>query len=852
MFLSSYDLSNSLYFLLLLYHGSNKFFLELFNLETTTVSLNTKAAKEWFKKQGWQAFPFQEEAWQAYLDGCQGIVNAPTGSGKTYALGLAILLEFLRDHPDDPGRSNNGLQAIWITPIRALTREIQSSLQTAADELGLNWQISIRSGDTSTAERARQKKKAPELLITTPESLHLLLATKGYPKYFSQLKTVVVDEWHELVGSKRGVQMELALSRFRGLLPQLKVWGISATIGNMEEAIEVLMGNSLQERPFRLVKAQMDKQIDVATILPDQIETFPWSGHLGIKLIHKVLPIIAESHSTLIFTNTRAQCEIWYQQLLEVAPDLAGSIAMHHSSIDRKLRDWVENALHEGTLKAVVCTSSLDLGVDFRPVETIVQVGSPKGVARFVQRAGRSGHQPGAGSRIYFLPTHSLELIEGAALRESIKAGQLESRLPYMRSFDVLVQYLITLAISEGFHAEIIQKEILGTYSFQSLSKAEWQWCLTYINSGGASLYAYDEYNKVDIEEDGIYKVNSKRVALRHRMQIGTISSDANLQVKYLRGGRIGSIEEWFIAQLKPGDTFWFAGRSLELVRIKEMIVQVKRSKKKTGKIPTWMGGRLPLSSQLSGALRTEMDKASRGQLISPELAKLAPLFQIQSTRSHIPKEDELLIEYFKSREGYHLVFFPFEGRFVHEGMGSLLAYRISKLLPISFSIAMNDYGFELLSDTEIPIEEALEKGLFLSENLYKDIQASINETELARRKFRDIASISGLIFKGYPGKQKKDRHVQASSQLFFEVFSDYDPDNLLLQQAHDEVMAFQLEEARLRAAFERIQNQKILLMKASKATPFAFPIMIDRLREKLSSEKLEDRIRKMKLQLVK
>lgn len=816
------------------------------------MSSATKAAEDWFKKRGWQAFPFQVEAWEAYLEGCQGIVNAPTGSGKTYSLGLAILLEFLRDHPDDPGQSNNGLQAIWITPIRALTREIQSSLQVAAKEMGLNWQISIRSGDTSTTERARQKKKAPELLITTPESLHLLLATKGYPKYFSQLKTVVVDEWHELVGSKRGVQMELALSRFRGLLPKLKVWGISATIGNMEEAIEVLMGNSLQERPFRLVKAQIDKQIDVATILPAQIETFPWSGHLGIKLIHQVLPIIAESKSTLIFTNTRAQCEIWYQQLLEVAPDLAGSIAMHHSSIDRKLRDWVENALHEGTLKAVVCTSSLDLGVDFRPVETIIQVGSPKGVARFVQRAGRSGHQPGAGSRIYFLPTHSLELIEGAALRESIKAGQLESRLPYMRSFDVLVQYLITLAISEGFQAEIIEKEILGTYSFRSLNEAEWRWCLTYITSGGESLYAYDEYKKVDIEEDGAYKVNSKRVALRHRMQIGTISSDANLQVKYLRGGRIGSIEEWFVAQLKPGDTFWFAGRSLELIRIKEMIVQVKKSKKKTGKIPTWMGGRLPLSSQLSDALRIEMDKASRGQLKSPELAKLEPLFKIQSTRSHIPKADELLIEYFKSREGYHLVFFPFEGRFVHEGMGSLLAYRLSRLLPISFSIAMNDYGFELLSDVEIPIDEALEKGLFSAENLFKDIQASINETELARRKFRDIASISGLIFKGYPGKQKKDRHVQASSQLFFEVFSDYDPDNLLLQQAHEEVMAFQLEEARLRAAFKRIQNQKIRLVKAPKATPFAFPIMIDRLREKLSSEKLEDRIRKMKLQLVK
>jgi ATP-dependent Lhr-like helicase len=375
---------------------------------------------------------------------------------------------------------------------------------------------------------------------------------------------------------------------------------------------------------------------------------------------------------------------------------------------------------------------------------------------------------------------------------------------------------------------------------------------LTYITTGGDSLYAYDEYNKVEVEEYGLYKVNSRRVAMRHRMQIGTISSDSNLQVKYLRGGRIGSIEEWFIAQLKPGDTFWFAGRNLELIRIKEMIVQVKKSNKKTGKIPTWMGGRLPLSSQLAGALRAKVDEASRGQLKDPELAKLEPLFNIQATRSHIPKTDELLIEYFKSREGFHLVFFPFEGRFVHEGMGSLLAYRIAQLLPISFSIAMNDYGFELLSPTEIPIEAALAADLFSSKNLYRDIQASINETELARRKFRDIASISGLIFKGFPGKQKKDRHVQASSQLFFEVFSDYDPQNLLLQQAHDEVMAFQLEEARLRQALQRIQSQKIILSKASKATPFAFPIMIDRLREKLSSEKLEDRIRRMKLQLVK
>lgn len=806
----------------------------------------------WFAEQGWTPFPFQREAWEAHLSGYHGLVNAPTGSGKTYSLGLPILLDFLRKHADTPGKADNGLQAIWITPIRALTREIQGALQRAADDLGLNWRVAIRSGDTSSAERQKLKRKPPEILITTPESLHLLLASKHYERYFKDLSTIVIDEWHELIGSKRGVQIELALSRLKGFLPKLRVWGISATIGNMDEALAVLLGNSLVEGKYKVVRADIEKQINLKTILPDTIETFPWAGHLGISLIEKVVPVIKSGQSTLIFTNTRAQCEIWYQKLLDVAPDLAGIIAMHHGSIDRKLRDWVENALHEGTLKAVVCTSSLDLGVDFRPVENIIQIGSPKGVARFIQRAGRSGHQPGAVSTIYFVPTHSLELMEGAALRQAVREKQLESRLPYIRSFDVLIQYLITLAVSDGFFPEHIFTEVQQTYSYSSMTHDEWKWLLHFITTGGESLYAYDEYRKVDIEENGRYKVNSRRVAMRHRMQIGTITGDASMQVKYVKGSRIGSIEEWFIAQLKPGDTFWFAGRSLELVRIKEMTVQVKRSRKKKGKIPAWLGGKMPLSSQLSLYIRTKMDQVRMGEVEDIELARLEPLLQVQRERSHIPNRHEFLLESFSSREGHHLVVYPFEGRNVHEGMGSLIAYRLSQITPISFSIAMNDYGFELLSDSPIPIEEALAQGLFSTDNLSQDIMASINAAELAKRKFRDIASIAGLIFMGYPGKQKKNRHVQASSQLFFDVFRDYEPGNLLYQQAYEEVMTFQLEEARLRAALSRIEEQKIVLSKPPKATPFAFPIIVDRLRERLSSEKLEDRVQRMKLQLVK
>ncbi len=801
--------------------------------------------KQWFEQRGWAPFPFQLEAWRHYLGGYSGLVNAPTGTGKTYSLAMPILLEGL-----EAGRGL-GLFAIWITPIRALTKEIQSSIQKAADDLGLDWTVAIRSGDTKSSERARQKKNPPQVLITTPESLHLLLASKGYPQYFKNLRAIVVDEWHELIGSKRGVQMELALSRLKGMLPRLKVWGISATIGNMDEALAVLLGNTMDSGHFKVVRANIPKQIEIESILPDDIERFPWAGHLGIKLLEKVLPVLEQSQSTLIFTNTRAQCEIWYQHLLEVAPELAGAIAMHHGSIDRKLRDWVEDALHRGILKAVVCTSSLDLGVDFRPVESIIQIGSPKGVARFMQRAGRSGHQPGALSRIYFVPAHSLELIEAAALRRAIREGELESRIPYIRSFDVLLQYLVTLAVSEGFRPEEIYREIKGTYSFRSITGDEWAWCLDFITTGGQSLEAYDEYKKV-IVEDERYKVVSRRTAMRHRLQIGTIVGDASMTVKYVSGKRIGAIEEWFIAQLRPGDVFWFAGRSLELVRIKDMTVQVRRSKKKTGKIPSWLGGKMPLSSQLSSSLRFKMAQLSRRDLTDVELEKLEPLIELQARRSHVPCAEEFLIEYFKSREGYHLVLYPYEGRFVHEGMGALIAYRISRLQPLSFSIAMNDYGFELLSDSGIPIEEALSRGLFSTEGLSQDIQASINAAEMAKRRFRDIASIAGLVFKGYPGKQKKDRHLQSSSQLFFDVFNDYEPNNLLLLQAYDEVMSFQLEEARLRAALRRIQGQRIVLSRPERATPFAFPIIVDRLRERLSSEKLEDRIRKMKLQLIR
>ncbi|MCR9133334.1 MAG: ligase-associated DNA damage response DEXH box helicase [bacterium] len=808
---------------------------------------------DWFAQKNWEVFPFQKDAWGAFLNGQNGLLNAPTGSGKTYALWLPMLIKWINTHPEEYQKlEKNGLQLLWITPLRALAKDIQNALQTSVDDLGIPWEIGRRTGDVSTSVKQKQNRKMPEVLITTPESVHVLMAQKNYARHFKNLQCVVVDEWHELLGSKRGIQTELALSRLKSVQQSLQIWGISATIGNLEEAMEVLLGEDHSHESSTIIRADIKKEMKISTVIPDEVETFPWSGHLGLNLLHKITPIIDEHTSTLVFTNTRGQAEAWFQNILAARPDYAGQIALHHGSLDREVRNWVEQALHEGILKAVVCTSSLDLGVDFRPVDTVIQIGSPKGVARFMQRAGRSGHRPGATSSIYFVPTHALELVEAAALKSAVDESEMESRDPILKPIDVLVQYLVTLAVSDGFKPDEIFDEVRKTFAYQTLTAHEWDWILTFITTGGKSLGKYPEYSKVIVDEDGIYKVTDRKIARRHRMSIGTITSDSMMRVKYLSGGNLGSIEETFIASLNIGDKFWFAGRNLELIQLKEMTAYVRRAKGTKSKVPSWQGGRMSLSSNMTKLLRNTMQKAISGNIQSVEIEAIKPILDVQKTWSILPGNNQFLIEKSFSREGCHVFFYPFEGRYVHEGMSALVAHRISKMIPITFSIAMNDYGFELLSDQDIPIEKALDNNLFSPDNLIDDITASLNNSELAKRKFWEIGQVAGLVFHGFPGEQRKTKHLRMSTSLMFDVFTEYEPDHLLVQQAFEEVLFFQLDELRLRKVLHKIQNQEIVLNHTERFTPYAFPIMVDRLRGKLSSEKLIDRVRKMQAQLEK
>ena len=790
--------------------------------------------ERWYKQQSWKPYPFQRTCWRAIRDGSSGLLNAPTGSGKTLAVFLGTILR-TQHRPA-------GLRVLWITPLRALAADVAQAMQTACTELDTGWTVGVRTGDTSAHQKQRQRRQPPTVLVTTPESVHVLLSYKGAAEFFGNLDTIVVDEWHELIGSKRGVQTELALARLRTIRPTVALWGISATIGNLDEATQVLLGSAAASAT--IVRAPSRKAIEMTTIMPDHLERYPWAGHLGIRLLAQVEEIVRSARTTLVFTNTRSQAEIWYQQFLEAFPDYAGVMALHHGSLDNDVRTWVESATKDGKLKVVFCTSSLDLGVDFAPVDHVVQVGSPKGVARFLQRAGRSGHQPTAVSRIAFLPTHALEIAEGAAMRMAMQEGAMEDRSPVICPIDVLAQWLVTLACGDGFHAEQLLNEVRSTYAYASLHDDEWHWVLHFVRQGGTSLQAYPEFSKVEVL-DTLHVVRNRSTALRHRLQIGTIMSEAALHVQFVRGKRLGTIEESFIAKLDPGDVFWFGGRCLEFVRVREMTAWVTTASQQKGAIPRWVGGRMPLSSPMSAYLRRTLQEAAHGQYRTVEARRLQPLLDIQRERSHLPSEGEFLVELFQSKEGHHAFFSPFEGRLAHEGMAALLAMRLSDRRSITCSLAMNDYGFEVLSDQPLHLTSTLVRELLDTTNLATDILRSANVAQIARRRFRSIARVAGLVFHGFPAKTKAAKHLQASSELFYDVFQNYDPTNRLLQQATNETLTYELDEDRIRQALERCRHQTIVLQPIDKPSPLAVPILVDRLREKVGSERTEDIIRK-------
>jgi len=812
-----------------------------------------KDVKAWFDARGWKAFPFQKAVWDAALAGQSGLLHANTGAGKTYAVWLAAL----QRGSLGKGRMS-GLRALWITPMRALAADTQRALEESAAALAPEWTVGARTGDTGSAERARQARKWPTSLITTPESLSLLLSHAAAEEQFKHLDMIIIDEWHELMGSKRGVQVQLALARLRTWRPGLVIWGVSATMGDLDLARQVLLGGDSGENAGVLVEGDTKKQILVDSLIPKDVSRFPWGGHLGLQMLKPVIDEIEHYDATLVFTNTRSQSEIWYQNILEARPDWAGVIALHHGSLAREVRDWVEMGLKKGELKAVICTASLDLGVDFLPVERVLQVGSAKGIARLLQRAGRSGHAPGRVSRVTLVPTNSMEILEAAGAKVAVAQRRIEGRYVPNKPFDVLVQHLVTVALGGGFRSEQLFEEVRRAWSYRDLNEEEWQWALDFVARGGQSLTVYPEYRRVLPDEEGVYRVPDVGIGRRHRMGIGTIVSDASIQVKYVSGGRIGSMEESFISRLKQGDHFLFGGRILEFIRVHEMTAFVKRATGSRGAIARWQGAKMPMSSELAHAALEQLRQAAEGRFEGPEMQAIQPLLEIQQKWSALPTIDTLVLESMKSREGYHLFVYPFAGRSVHMGLASLFAWRIGRVQPITFSIAINDYGFELMAPEPVDWESMFagatgaEVPLFDTDHLLEDVLDSLNATQLSQQRFREVARIAGLVFQGYPGQPKSNRQVQASSSLFFEVFRKHDAGNLLLTQAQREVLEQELELTRLRETLEELHARKVAYRVVKRATPFGFALMVERFREKVSTEKLNDRVARMVRELEK
>ncbi|MEO7245210.1 MAG: DEAD/DEAH box helicase [Rubrivivax sp.] len=820
------------------------------------------ARDAWFAAQGWAPFPFQREVWAAMAAGESGLLHATTGSGKTYAVWLGALPRLV------PG---GGLQLLWLTPMRALAADTTRALESATLALAPQVRIDQRSGDTPPVARARQERRWPEALVTTPESMSLLLTREAAPDELgASVHTVIVDEWHELIGSKRGVQVQLAIARLRRWNPRLVVWGLSATLGNLDEAMATLVA-----RPDgRLVRGKVDKTLVIDTLLPHEPGRFSWGGHLGAQMLAPVVEQIHGASTTLLFTNTRSQAEIWYQLLLQQRPDWAGLIALHHGSLDLETRAWVEAGLKGGRLKAVVATSSLDLGVDFLPVERVLQIGSAKGVARLLQRAGRSGHAPGRPSRVTLVPTNTLELVEAAAARRAALAGRVEARRSPDKPLDVLVQHLVTVALGGGFEADWIPAapageggpaapgdghfgadamyhEVRSAPAYATLTPDEFAWALAFVERGGDSLTAYPEYHRLRVVDGHRWRVPDRGIARRHRMQVGTIVADATMQVKWLSGAgggkSLGTIEEGFIGRLRAGDHFVFAGRVLEFVRTQDMAALVRRASKPKGIVPAWQGSKMPLSSEMADSVRALLAECAAGRFDGPELQAAEPMLAAQVRLSRLPVPGRLLVERLHSREGQHLFLYPFGGRHVHIGLAQLLAWRLARDAPNTFSLSVNDYGLEIVAARE-PDLSALRSGRLFDtagggDELTADVLQSLNSGALAQRRFREIARVAGLVFSGYPGAPKSLKQLQASSALFWDVFRKYDAGNRLLGQAEQEVLSQELEIGRLREVLQQMAAAQIDEVELVAPSPFCLPLMVERLREQLSTERLRDRL---------
>lgn len=805
--------------------------------------------REWFAARGWSPRQHQLDLLNCARDGRSVLLVAPTGAGKTLA-GFLPTLTALDERAamlsSQPG--GHGVHTLYISPLKALAVDIARNLEAPVAEMELDVSIETRTGDTPAHKRRRQQLAPPDILLTTPEQLALLIATKGAERFFEDLQTVVLDELHALVTSKRGDLLALGLARLRRLAPNLRTIGLSATVAEPDDLCAYLVAQEGEERRLaELVTVRGGATPDI-TILQSR-ERIPWSGHSARYALDDIYAALQAHRTTLVFVNTRAQAEMLFQELWRIN-DANLEIALHHGSLDAGQRRKVEAAMTAGRLRAVVCTSSLDLGIDWGDIDLVINVGAPKGASRLAQRIGRANHRMDEPSKALLVPANRFEVLECRAALEASQTGAQDT--PPLRDggLDVLAQHVLGSACAAPFDADALYGEVISAEPYRWLDRAIFDRVLDFAATGGYALKTYDRYARLRQTPDGLWRMAHPRFAQAYRLNIGTIVEAPMLKVRLVRsvaqgrrapigrGGRmLGQIEEWFIEQLAPGDTFIFAGEILRFETLRENEAFVSRSKAKTPKIPSYQGGKFPLSTYLAKHVREAIAEPARWRELPQQVREW---LEMQRERSTLPRHDGLLVETFPRAAKYYLVCYPFEGRLAHQTLGMLLTRRLERAGAQPLGFVANDYALAVwglsdiglaISSGHLPLDE-----LFDADMLGDDLDAWLAESSLMKRSFRACAVIGGLIERRFPGQEKSGRQVTISADLIYDVLRAHEPDHILLRATWADAASGLLDLARLNELLKRIHG-RITHTALSCVSPLAVPVMLEIGREPIYGE---------------
>ena len=817
-----------------------------------SVSLLPKAFRDWFKSRGWEPRGHQLELLAKAKGGRSVLLVAPTGAGKTLAGFLPSLVELAGHGGKGTGRERRGLHTLYISPLKALATDIARNLETPVQEMGLPIRIETRTGDTPSHKRARQIERPPDILLTTPEQLALLLAHHEARELFKDLRRVVLDELHSLVTSKRGDLLSLGLARLFSLAPELAAVGLSATVREPDDLRRYLVPQEEDEESLAdLVVVQGGAQPDIRMLELD--ERLPLAGHTASLSMPAIYDLIRQHKTTLVFVNTRLQAEYTFQELWKLNDD-GLAIALHHGSLDVTQRRRVEEAMAAGKLKAVVCTATLDLGIDWGDVDLVVNVGAPKGASRIMQRIGRSNHRMDEPSQAYLVPANRFEILECRAALDAVHEAAQDTPDARTGALDVLCQHILGMACADAFRLEELYEEVRSAAPYAALTWEDFEACVAFVATGGYALRAYERFAKIVKGNDGLWRVRDGKVAQQYRLNVGTIVEATMIKVRLGRTSRsrpgtvlprgriLGEIEEHFAETLTPGDTFLFAGEVLRFEGIAEDEVLATRAASGTDPmIPSYDGGKFPLSTFLAARVREILADPFEWDRLPPQMSEW--LLQ-QRRRSIVPGPRDLLVETFPRGNRFYMTCFPFEGRLAHQTLGMLLTRRLERanLKPLGF--VANDYGIAVYASGDIAARAAREPGfmdeLFSEDMLGDDLEDWLAESALMKRTFRQCAVIAGLIERRFPGEQKTGRQVTISTDLIYDVLRKHEPDHVLLRAARADAATGLLDVRRLGMMLARIRG-RIIHKPLDRVSPLSVSVMLEIGRERVYSDNADE-----------